>query len=67
MMSKRASTCSSSGVGPPVAGYVRDITGSYDVVWWVALVLVLIGAVAFATAPDPNSLSQQRRTMEQPA
>lgn len=49
-----------SGVGPPVAGYVRDATGSYDGVWWAALVLVLIGAVAFATAPDPNSLSQQR-------
>ena len=42
-----------SGIGPPLAGYVRDTTGSYDGVWWAGLVLVLLSAVALATSPRP--------------
>ena len=43
-----------SGIGPPLAGYVSDVTGSYDSVWWAGLILVLVGAVTLATSPQPN-------------
>ena len=48
-------TLAFAGIGPPLAGYVRDITGSYDAVWWAGLVLVLVGAAALATSPRPSS------------
>lgn len=41
------------GVGAPIAGYVRDISGSYDPAWWVGLGLFLIGAVAIGTSTAP--------------
>lgn len=41
------------GAGPPIAGYVRDAVGSYDPVWYVAVGLMLLGAVAIATTPPP--------------
>ncbi|MGE3912083.1 MAG: MFS transporter [Chloroflexota bacterium] len=43
-----------SAAGPPIAGYVRDSTGSYDGVWSVAIVLMLLGALALATTPPPG-------------
>ncbi|MCC7369877.1 MAG: MFS transporter [Chloroflexi bacterium] len=43
-----------SAAGPPVAGYVRDAVGSYDPVWMVAIVLMLLGAVAVGTTPPPG-------------
>jgi sugar phosphate permease len=42
------------GIGPPLAGYIRDVTGTYDGVWWAGLVLVLIGALTLATSPHPG-------------
>jgi cyanate permease len=42
------------GAGPPIAGYVRDAVGSYDPVWMVAVVLMLLGALAIATTPPPR-------------
>jgi sugar phosphate permease len=42
------------GIGPPLAGYIRDVTGNYDGVWWAGLVLVLIGALTLATSPHPG-------------
>jgi OFA family oxalate/formate antiporter-like MFS transporter len=42
------------GAGPPIAGYVRDSTGSYDPVWYVAVGLMLLGALAIATTPPPQ-------------
>jgi len=42
------------GVGPPLAGYVRDIMGSYDPVWYVAIGLMILGAVAIGTTPPPR-------------
>jgi cyanate permease len=42
------------GIGPPLAGYVRDASGSYDGVWWAGLALVLVGAVTLATSPRPS-------------
>jgi cyanate permease len=42
------------GVGPPLAGYVRDATSSYDGVWWAGLGLVLLGALMLATSSHPG-------------
>ena len=33
------------GLGAPAAGYVRDITGSYDPAWWAGVALMTFGAV----------------------
>jgi cyanate permease len=43
-----------SAAGPPIAGYVRDQVGSYDPVWMVAIVMMLLGAIAVATTPPPG-------------
>ena len=43
-----------SAAGPPIAGYVRDVVGSYDSVWTVAIVMMLLGAAAVATTPPPG-------------
>jgi MFS family permease len=45
------------GIGPPLAGYVRDVTGTYDAVWWAGLGLILIGAVTLVTTPRPNAVA----------
>ena len=37
-------TLGASAIGAPFAGYVFDSGGSYDPVWWGALVLMLVGA-----------------------
>ncbi|MEM7219374.1 MAG: MFS transporter [Pseudomonadota bacterium] len=37
-------TLIASAVGAPLAGYVFDVTGSYEPVWWVAVVLMLAAA-----------------------
>ena len=29
------------GIGAPLAGYVRDATGSYDSIWWVGVSLMV--------------------------
>lgn len=46
-----------SGIGAPAAGYVRDLTGSYDGVWWVGVCLMLTGAVVLAVTPRPRHAS----------
>jgi MFS family permease len=43
-----------AGIGPPFAGYVRDVSGTYDSVWWAGLILVVVGAVVLATSPQPR-------------
>jgi cyanate permease len=40
--------------GPPLAGYVRDVTGSYEPVWYVAVGLMVLGALAVGTTPPPR-------------
>ena len=47
------------GIGAPLAGYVRDASGSYDSIWWGGVVLMLIGAVALVTTGRPR---KQRAT-----
>jgi hypothetical protein len=41
------------GIGAPLAGYVRDTTGSYTGIWLVGVGLFLLGAVVLALTPPP--------------
>jgi MFS family permease len=41
------------GSGAPAAGYVRDITGSYDSIWWVGIAIMTGAAVLGATIKAP--------------
>jgi cyanate permease len=42
-------------VGAPAAGYVRDISGSYEAVWWGSTAVMLVGAltILFTRPPVP--------------
>jgi MFS family permease len=44
-----------SAAGAPIAGYVRDFTGSYVVIWLVAAGLMTLGAVVLALTPSPQA------------
>jgi len=48
-------TLTCAGAGPPLAGYMRDLTGSYSEVWLAATCLMLMGAVVLATTTPPKS------------
>ena len=41
------------GAGAPIAGYVKDVGGSYDPIWWTSAAVMALGGVAvlFASAP----------------
>ena len=41
------------GVGAPLAGYVRDITGSYDTIWWAGVGLMILAAAVMTTITAP--------------
>ncbi len=45
------------GIGAPLAGYVRDIMGTYDPIWWVGVGLMLFGAIVVAMTPAPKKPS----------
>jgi MFS family permease len=42
------------GIGAPLAGYVRDLTGSYRGVWLTAILLMLLGALVLGTTRPPK-------------
>ena len=42
------------GLGAPAAGYVRDITGSYDPAWWAGVGLMTFAAVLTVATPPPR-------------
>ena len=42
------------GIGAPAAGYVMDVTGSYDPAWWTGVVIMLFAAAMFAAANNPE-------------
>jgi MFS family permease len=48
-------TMTIGGAGAPLAGYVRDVGGSYEPIWWVSAAVMALGAVAvlFARPPVP--------------
>ena len=43
------------GLGAPAAGYVRDITGSYDPAWWAGVVLMAFAALLTIATPPPRN------------
>ncbi len=45
------------GIGGPLAGYVRDSTGSYDSIWWGGVGLMAVGAVAMALTRRPRRVN----------
>jgi hypothetical protein len=47
-------TLLAGGAGAPIAGYVRDATGSYDGVWLAATGLMTLGALVIALTPPPR-------------
>ncbi len=42
------------GIGPPLAGYVRDWTGSYDSVWWGGVCLMFLSALLLLSSTAPR-------------
>ncbi|MBI2938818.1 MAG: MFS transporter [Chloroflexi bacterium] len=44
------------GAGAPLAGYIRDFTGSYTLTWLAATVLMALGAVVMALTPPPRPM-----------
>jgi len=42
------------GIGAPIAGYVRDFTGSYVSVWFVGMFMMFFTAVLFFTCKKPT-------------
>ncbi len=42
-------------VGPPLAGWVYDVTGQYQSIWFVYAGLVLVASLAIQTCPKPQS------------
>lgn len=42
------------GIGAPLAGYVRDLTGRYDPIWWVSVGVILLCAGTLATTGAPQ-------------
>ena len=47
------------GIGAPAAGYVRDLTDSYDPAWWAGVVLMTLAAALTALTPPPRKASNK--------
>ncbi|MBI2170517.1 MAG: MFS transporter [Chloroflexi bacterium] len=43
-----------SGLAGPLAGYVRDRTGSYDPIWWPSVGLLVLAAAIILFTPKPR-------------
>jgi predicted MFS family arabinose efflux permease len=43
------------GAGAPIAGYVRDFTGSYTLIWLAATGLMALGALVLVVTPPPRA------------
>ena len=52
------------GIGAPAAGYVRDITGSYDPAWWAGVGLIAFAALLTVTTPPPTKKVRTRPERE---
>ena len=55
------------GLGAPAAGYVSDITGSYDPAWWAGVVLMGFAALLTIATPPPSRtpINQPRQAKTQ--
>ncbi len=58
-------TMAFSFAGAPIAGMVKDNTGSYLPVWWVALFLIAASAALFLATPKPTPPAEASETTEQ--
>ena len=47
-------TLTLGGIGPPLAGYVRDWTGTYNPVWWAGVGLMFLAALVFLATKAPT-------------
>jgi predicted MFS family arabinose efflux permease len=50
-----------SAVGAPLAGYIKDATGTYNNVWWVSIIVLLFAIGVLARTPPPT-LSNPTKT-----
>ena len=48
------------GLGAPVAGYVRDISGTYDPAWWVGVALMVFAAILTLATPAPRKTVREK-------
>ncbi len=49
-------TLTLGGIGPPLAGYIRDWTGTYDPVWWAGVCLMFLAALVFLVTRAPSKV-----------
>ncbi len=47
-------TLTLGGIGPPLAGYIRDWTGTYNPVWWAGVCLMFLAALVFLATKAPR-------------
>ena len=47
-------TLTLGGIGPPLAGYIRDWTGTYNPVWWAGVCLMFLAALVFLVTNPPR-------------
>ena len=59
LTSAKALAVAVGGLGAPAAGYVRDITGSYDPAWWAGVALMALGAVLTILTPPPRRRDEE--------
>ena len=52
-------TLTVGGIGPPLAGYVRDWTGSYNPVWWGGVCLMFLAALVILATKAPTNLPDE--------
>ena len=52
-------TLTVGGIGPPLAGYVRDWTGSYDPVWWGGVCLMFLAALVILATTAPKNMPDE--------
>ncbi|MFC1977991.1 MFS transporter [Chloroflexota bacterium] len=50
------------GIGPPLAGYIRDTTGRYDPMWWTSVGLMALSAVILVTTQAPRKAEVKSQT-----
>ncbi len=48
------------GLGAPAAGYVRDITGSYDPAWWAGVALMVFATALTLATPAPRKAVERK-------
>jgi len=41
-------------LGPPLAGWIFDVTGSYQIAWYIFLVILAISVILLAVTPAPG-------------